>query len=148
MTPWAGTSRVYFLKASRFMACPVDMCRGRETIRANLWVHFVHINMRDTMVITEKANLPHPRCARCDMFVSWVYLNGRHPNTALCKKGEDSNWCCMAMDEAQSGVDTTFQAYVCPPTNISPLKYLSRLLTAKKNYYQKVVAKLQKAQRK
>ena len=46
-------------------------------------VHFVHRNVQDTVVMLEEGNLPHPRCARCDMQVPRKALNGRHLGTCM-----------------------------------------------------------------
>ena len=40
-------------------------------------VHFWRRHVRDTIIILEEGNLPHPRCENCDMFVPWRALNGR-----------------------------------------------------------------------
>ena len=50
-------------------------------------VHFWHRNVRDTVVILEEGNLPHPRCPMCDMLVLWRSLNGIHRRTVQCKNG-------------------------------------------------------------
>ena len=52
-------------------------------------VHFVHRHVLNTVVILEEGNFPHPRCSRCDVLVPRKALNGRHPGTAQCKRGED-----------------------------------------------------------
>ena len=46
---------------------PVEGCRGRASTRAAMRVHFLHWYVRDTVIILEEVNLPHPRCPRCDM---------------------------------------------------------------------------------
>ena len=50
-------------------------------------VHFWRRNVRNTVIILEEGNLPHPRCENCDMLVPWRALNGCHKNTAMCKSG-------------------------------------------------------------
>ena len=67
--------------------CTVKGCKGREVTRIGLHVHFLHRHMRDTMVIREKGNLPHPRLPSCDMLVPWSALNGHHPNIAQYANG-------------------------------------------------------------
>ena len=54
------------------------------------------------------------------------------PQHCLVCQREECKRCRLATEEAQSGVDTTFQAYAWPLTNMASLKYLSRLLTATK----------------
>ena len=48
---------------------PIKGYRGRSPTRAELRVHFLHRNIRDTMVILEYENLPYPLCPRCDILV-------------------------------------------------------------------------------
>ena len=44
-------------------------------------VHLWHQHIRDTMVILEEGNLPHPRFPLCGMLVPWKDLNGTHRRT-------------------------------------------------------------------
>ena len=60
---------------------------GKLATRTAMWVQFMHRNVLDTVVMLEEGNFPHPRCARCNMQVSWRALNGRHPGNAQCAKG-------------------------------------------------------------
>ena len=50
-------------------------------------VHFLHRHVRDTVVVLEEVNLPHPRFPRCDMMVPWHALNWKHLATAQCARG-------------------------------------------------------------
>ena len=54
--------------------------------RTNLWIHFVHL-----FVILEGGNCPHTYYPNCNMFVTWLNINKRHPGTALHTKGEKRN---------------------------------------------------------
>ena len=65
---------------------PVDQCRGRTTMRTAVRVHFLHRHIRDTVIILEEGNLPHPQCPKCNMLVPCKALNGRHVTTAQCTK--------------------------------------------------------------
>ena len=56
-------------------------------MRTGIRVHFLYCNMRDTMIIVEMGNLPHPRRSCCDMLMPWAALNGLHPKTAQFTKG-------------------------------------------------------------
>ena len=56
--------------------CPVEGCPGRAGTRTAMRMHFWRRHMRDTIIILEEGNLPHPRCENCDMFVPWQALNG------------------------------------------------------------------------
>ena len=77
--------------------CPSDRCSVRSTTRTAMPMHFWHQNVRDTMVILEEGNLPHPGCSLRDMLVTWRSLNGWHQRTAKCKKGvERKLWHLVA----------------------------------------------------
>ena len=52
-------------------------------------VHFWRSHERDTVIILEEGNLPHPRYENRDMLVPWRALNGRHKDTAMCKSGTE-----------------------------------------------------------
>ena len=52
-------------------------------------VNFIHRHVKDTMVILEEGNLPHPLFPHCNMLVSWNVLNGRHLATVQCAKREE-----------------------------------------------------------
>ena len=52
-------------------------------------VHFLHQRILDTVVILEEVNLPHPWCTQCNMMVPWQALNGRHPATSQCARGDE-----------------------------------------------------------
>ena len=67
--------------------CPVEGCPGRAGMRTAIHVHLWRRHVRDTIIILEEGNLPHPRCENCDMFVPWRALNGRHKSTMMCKSG-------------------------------------------------------------
>ena len=43
--------------------------------------------VRDTVIILEEGNLPHPRCEECDMLVPWRPLRDRHKDTEMCRSG-------------------------------------------------------------
>ena len=52
---------------------PVKGCSRRAEMRTAMStamrVYFLHRHVRDTVVVLEEGNLPHPRCPRCDMLV-------------------------------------------------------------------------------
>ena len=45
--------------------------------------------MQDRLVILEEGRDPLLSCPKCDMFVTWGALNGRHQATVLCFRGEE-----------------------------------------------------------
>ena len=69
--------------------CPVEGCPGRAGTRTAMRVHFCRRHVRDTVIILEEGNLPHPRCENCDMLVPWRSLNGRHKDIAMCRSGAE-----------------------------------------------------------
>ena len=40
--------------------CPVEGCNGRSATQTAMLVHLWHRHVRDTVVIMEEANIPHP----------------------------------------------------------------------------------------
>ena len=60
---------------------------------------FFSRHVRDTVIILEEGNLPHPRCSRCDMLVPWRALNGKHHDTAMCRSGAERKRRRMAETE-------------------------------------------------
>ena len=62
--------------------CPVKGCSDQASMRMAMKVQLWHRHVRDTIVILEEGNLPHPRCPLCDMMVPWKALNGTHRRTA------------------------------------------------------------------
>ena len=99
----------------------VEGCQGRAASQTSLWVHFVHPVVRETLVILEEGNYPHLRLTTMDFFL-WEATNSRHPNTALCPKGEEKKCYQMTEDDTWEGVETTLQAYVLILTKIASLK--------------------------
>ena len=76
------TYRIEFPKGGS-KVCPVEGCPGRAGTRTVMRVHFWRRHVSDIVIILEEVNIPHPRCPRCDMFVPWRALNGRHKNTEM-----------------------------------------------------------------
>ena len=68
---------------------PVEGCKGMSGMSTGLRVYFLYSHVRDTMVILDEGNLPHSQCPCCDILMPWAALNGHHPNTAQCTKGEE-----------------------------------------------------------
>ena len=81
------TYRMSFPTKGGTRRCPVEGCLGALATRTEMWVHFVHRNVQDTVVMMEEGNLPHPRCPQCDMQVPRKALNGRHLGAANVQKG-------------------------------------------------------------
>ena len=76
------TYRMSFPARARPRPCPVEGCSDWVSTRTEMRVHFWNWHVRDTVVILEKGNLPHPQFPLCDMLVPWKALNGMHKRTA------------------------------------------------------------------
>ena len=87
---------------------PIEGCRGRTAIRTALRVHFFRRHIRDTVVILEEGNLPHPQCPRFDMLVPWKALNGRHTNTAQFSKGAEWKRRRLAAEDMRESMVRAF----------------------------------------
>ena len=71
---WGENPREYrmaFLTKAVPISCPVEGCSGREATQTAMRMNFWKRNVRDTVVILEEGNLPHPQCPLCDMMVPW-----------------------------------------------------------------------------
>ena len=55
------TYRMAFPAKARPRTCPVKGCSGRALTRTAMMVQFWHRHVRDTVVVLEEGNLPHPR---------------------------------------------------------------------------------------
>ena len=49
--------------------CPIEGCPGWEETSTAMRFHFFHRHVRDTIIILEEGNLPHPWRPQCDMLV-------------------------------------------------------------------------------
>ena len=78
-----------FLTKAGHMYCPVEGNSGWAAMRAAMRVHLWHRHIRDTVVIVEEGNFPHPWCPLCDMLVPWRSLNRMHWCTGKLKKGAE-----------------------------------------------------------
>ena len=106
-----------------------------------MWVHFVHRNVLDTVVMLEEGNSPHPRCAWCDMQLPQRALNGRKLGTAQCLKGAEH----QAEAETRENLEQAFEAYWAPIESVTEFKYQGRILTATDDDWPAVVGNLGKA---
>ena len=87
---------------------PVEGCLGRAVMQTTMQVHFFHLYVRDTVIILEEVNLPHPRCPRCDMLVPWCALNGRHLVTSKCAKGGERKSQQLEEEELWESTERAF----------------------------------------
>ena len=89
----------------------MEDCLVRESSRTALWVSFMNLHVKDTVLVLEEGNLPHPQCPRCDIFVPWEAMNGRHPVTVMCVEGVERKRRGQVEEEAHASVLAVFQAY-------------------------------------
>ena len=106
--------RITFLAKAGPRPCPVEGCIGQAETRTAMRVNFWQRHVRDTAVILEEVNTPHPRCPLCDMLVPWRALNGMHWRTTQCKKGQDQKRRCLAVEEERAIIYRAFIAYGRP----------------------------------
>ena len=71
-------------------------------------VQFFHWHVRDTVIILEEGNLPHPRCPQCHMLAPWRALNERHLATAKCAKGAYRKRWRVAEEEMWESAERAF----------------------------------------
>ena len=80
------TYRMVFLTAGQLRNCPVEGFPGQVLTRMAMRVNFFYCDVKDTIIILEEGNLPHPQCSRWDMLVPWRAMNRRHIATSQCTK--------------------------------------------------------------
>ena len=91
-------------------------------------VKFMHLHVRDTVVILDKGNLPHPWCPQCNILVSWYALNRRHLVTAQWDRGVERKIRRLAEEELREILERAFQAYGTPLDNVTEFKYMGRVM--------------------
>ena len=116
----------------------------REAISIAMRVHFWHRHVRDTGVILEEVNLPHPRCPQCYMLVPWYSLNRKHVTTSQCLKGAEQKRQRLEEEGIQESMESSFQAYVRSLARVASFKYIRRVLKAVDDEWPVVVGNLQK----
>ena len=108
--------------------CPVGGCSVQALMRTTIRVHFCHRHVRDTVVILEEGNLPHPQCPLRDMLVLWRALNGTHRCTAHCKQGADRKRRRLASEEEREVTARIFSAYGFPLGMLTSFGYLVQVI--------------------
>ena len=93
-------------------------------------VHFLHLNVQDTVVILEEGNLPHPQCPQCDILVPYHILNGRHPATAQYARGAEQKRRRLSEADLMESTEMSFKAYGAPLENVTAFKYLGWVMVA------------------
>ena len=72
------TYRMVFTAKHGPRPCPVEGCSGQALTQTEMTVQFWHRHVRDTVVILEEGNPPHPCFPLGDMLVPWRALNVTH----------------------------------------------------------------------
>ena len=103
--------------------------------------------MRDTVIILEEGNLPHPRCENCNMLVPWRSLNGRHKDTAMCRSGAERKRRRDTEAEIREITKRAFEVYGDQLELVPRFTYLGRVMTAGDEDWPAVAGNLAKAQR-
>ena len=93
-------------------------------------MHFWRRHVRDTIIILDEGNLPHPRYENCDMFVPWRDLNDRHKSTMMCKRGAERKRRRLAEAEIRESTEMTFEVYGHQIHSVPRFTYLGRVMTA------------------
>ena len=91
-------------------------------------VHFWHRHVRDTVVILDEGNLPHPRCPLCVILVPWKALNGTHNRTTQCTWGAEQKRQRLAAEEEREVTVRDFRAYERPLEMVTYFTYLGRVM--------------------
>ena len=121
---------------------PIKGCSGRALMRTAMRVHFCHRHVRDTVVILEEVNLPHPWCPLCDMLVMCKTLNLTHRCTAQCTRGAEQRRRQLAAEEEMEVTARDFSAYGNPLEMLTSFKYLGRVISSTDNNWPVVVRNL------
>ena len=141
------TYRMSFPTVEAPRNCPVEGCPGQAAMRTTMGVHFFHQHLRDTVIILEEGNLPHPRCPRCDMIVPWRALNRKHLAKAQCAKGVEGKRIQMAEENLRESLERDFQAYMEPLETVILFKYMGQVMTTGGYDWPEVAGNLRKARK-
>ena len=141
------TFRISFLRSEDDIICLMGVCPGRTMSRSASWVNFTHRHVQETVVILEGGGHPLPRCPKCDIFVTWRAINGRHQSPEMYARGEERSRKHCREEEARGSTAAAFQAYGRPLEAALEFKYIGGVLTALYDNLTAVVVKLRKAWR-
>ena len=78
--------------------------------------------MWDTLVVLEEGNHPLLCCPKCNGFVPWRVLNGKHHSTLMCAKEAERKIKWKRGEEAQARTAVAFQAYRRPLDTVTAFK--------------------------
>ena len=112
-------------------------------------VHFLHQHVRDTVIILEEGNLPHPWCplARHTGALEGPEWAARH-HCSVCQGAgaEEAEFVRIGYEgERREGILGLRQAYGRPLAMVTSFKYLGRVLTLVDFNWPEVIGNLCKA---
>lgn len=143
-----ATYRCSFPASIRKKKCPVPGCEGTATTRAGLRQHFQRRHIQDSICILEEGSTPLPRCPHCQLHLPYHSLNGRHPDTALCKNGSQ-RYRQYLQDQASIHASTIcIQACGQDLERVEQFKYLGRMFDGYNSDWLAVWKNVQKAREK
>ena len=108
-------------------------------------MHLWNQHVRDTVVILEEGNLPHPRCPLCYMLVPWRSLDRLNQRTEQCTKGAEQKRRRLAVKEERVVTSTVFSAYRRPLEMGNSFRYLRRIISVEDDDWPAVIRNLEKA---
>ena len=104
-------------------------------------------HVRETVIILEEGNLPHPWYKNSDMLVPWRSLNRRHKDTAMCRSGAERKRRRDTEAEIRESTERAFEAYGDQLESVPRFTYLGRVMTAGDDDWLAVAGNLAKARR-
>ena len=108
---------------------PVEGCSGQALMWTAMRVHFWHQHGRDTVVILEEGNLPHPQCPLCGILMPWKALNGTHMRTSQFTRGAERRIRRLAVKEGKEVTDRAFSPSGRPLDMVTYFKYLGPVIS-------------------
>ena len=81
------------------------------------------------------------------MLVLWRALNGKHHETAMCRKGAERKQRRMTESELRESTERAFEAYRKQLEAVHSFKYLRRIITAGDDDWPAVMGNLLKAKK-
>ena len=101
----------------------------------------------ETVDILEERNLPHPRCTQCNKLVPCKALNGRHPATYQCARGDERKRRRLEEAELRESLERAFKVYGEPLEDLNAFRYLVWVLMSVHDDWLAVVGNLGKSRK-
>ena len=110
-------------------------------------VNFLHMHVRDTVIILEEGNLPHKHCPYFYILVPCKPLNRLNLTTTQCANRTEKKRWRLAADEMTESTSRAFQDYGRPVETVALFKYFGRTLISSDDICPVVVGNLQRDQK-